>query len=205
MRPEDQEPVDGRALRYRNRRGEVLDSVIEHVLEHGVSSLSFRTLAQSVGVSHVTLRHHFGSKEQLIAEIFAVIRRREAIPSVAGGEDVEALLRNLWQRWTTEEGGRRFRLLFEAYGQALNDPDRYRSFLDGVVADQLSVITELAVRQGCPPDEVDGFATGLLAHLRGLQLDLLATHDVTRVNRAFDLLIENLRRQRAVWTADQSS
>ncbi|WP_372442035.1 TetR/AcrR family transcriptional regulator [Nocardioides limicola] len=42
--------------------------------------MSYRTLAAAVGVSHVTLRHHFGAKEELLAEVFDLIRAREPIP-----------------------------------------------------------------------------------------------------------------------------
>ncbi|MCC3313732.1 TetR/AcrR family transcriptional regulator [Nocardia africana] len=190
--------VDGRSLRFQHRRGELIDAIMDYVLEHGIADLSFRPLADAVGVSHVTLRHHFGTKEELVAEIFETIRAREPVTSDVDG-DAEALLRSLWNRWTQPEGARHFRLLFEAYGQALMHPDRYGRFLDSVVSDWISLITTLAVRAGCPTDHAETFATALLAQLRGLQLDLLATGEHARVEAALDLVIAGARAQFDSW------
>ena len=121
MRVVSEPRVDGRTLRFQHRRPEILEAVMEHVLEHGLGDLSLRSLAAAVGVSHVTLRHHFGSKEELVAELFDEIRARQEIPADVAAEDGAALLRRLWRDWTGEPGLRQFRLLFEAYGQALID------------------------------------------------------------------------------------
>lgn len=192
---EDQ--VDGRRLRYRHRRGELVDAVMDYVLEHGIADLSFRPLAQAVGVSHVTLRHHFGTKEELVAEILETLRARAPIP--AGAADDETLLRGLWAQWSTPEGQRHFRLLFEVYGEALMHPRRYRRFLDAVVDDWLRVITGIALDAGCPEADAERFATVLLAQFRGLLLDLLATGDRARVDAAADAVLTAAAVERATW------
>ncbi|WP_203335721.1 hypothetical protein [Nocardioides limicola] len=97
------------------------------------------------------------------------------------------MIERLWERWTNEEGLRYFRLLFEIYGQALREPDRFRRLLDGVVRDWIGLIGRLAADAGGPPDRTAAFATLLLAQLRGLQLDLLATGDNARVGQAHSI------------------
>ena len=195
--------VDGRRLRYQNRRGEIFDAIMAHVLENGISGISFRTLAAAVGVSHVTLRHHFGTKDQLLVEIFGAIGTRLPIPdhfgADEGADDVEALVRTLWRRWTEPEGDRRSRLLFEAYGQAVRNPDEHRAFLDRIVTNWIANIRRHALQAGCPDDEAGDFATLLLAHLRGLQFDLLATGERARISSALESVIDDIKHQRARW------
>ena len=131
--------VDGRRLRYQNRRGEILDAIMAHVVEHGINGMSFRTLAAAVGVSHVTLRHHFGTKDELLVEILSAIGKRISIPDHLSADDVEALVQELWRRWTAPETDRRSRLLFEAYGLAVRNPDQYRTFLDRIVSGWIEI------------------------------------------------------------------
>ena len=191
--------VDGRRLRYQNRRGEILDAVMAHVLEHGINGVSFRTLGAAVGVSHVTLRHHFGTKDELLVEIFGAIGARTQIPDQPGADDLEALIWQMWQRWTEPETDRRSRLLFEAYGQAVRNPDQYRAFLDRIVGGWVELIRRRALQAGCPSDEAGNFATLLLAQVRGLQFDFLATDDRARISAAFETVVDGILRQRARW------
>jgi AcrR family transcriptional regulator len=195
----DGQPVDGRTLRFQHRRSELVDAVMDYVLEHGVANLTFRPLAQAVGVSHVALRNHFGTKEQLVAEVFDHIRARYVPRAVPERDDAEHLVQALWSEWTGERGQRELRLFFEAYGQALMHPDRYRGFLDGVVDDWLGTITATAIAAGCPQDDADRFATVLIAQLRGLILDLLTTGDHTRVQRALDSVLAAARAEADGW------
>ncbi|BAV40789.1 transcriptional regulatory protein [Mycobacterium ulcerans subsp. shinshuense] len=193
------ERVDGRRLRYRDLRGEILDAVMAHLLEHGISGMSFRTLAVAAGVSHITLRHHFGTKDELLVEIFGVIGARVQIPDHFGADDVESLVRKMWQRWTEPQSDRRSRLVFEAYAHAVRSPDEYRAFLDRVVTGWIEIIRYHALLAGCPSDEADTFATLLLAQLRGLQFDFLATGDRVRIGTALESVIDGIHHQRAQW------
>ena len=154
--------------------------------------MSFRTLAGAVGVSHVTLRHHFGTREQLLAEIFTTIREREPIPSHVAGGDVEQVVRDLWHRWSRPEGQRSFRLLFEVYGQALQEPTKHRAFLDGFVSEWINVIAGLAEVLGHSRQDSERLATRILAQLRGFQMDLVGTGDHERVTSAFEDFIVTL-------------
>lgn len=69
-------PPDGRT-RYANgerRRAAIVNTAMEVFAEKGFHNLSLRQIAEAVGVSHNLLRHHFGSKETLLA---AVLTHRE--------------------------------------------------------------------------------------------------------------------------------
>jgi len=53
------------------------------VLENGVATLTLPGAADAVGVTHATLQHHFGGREQLLEEIIEHLLKR----SFAPGED----------------------------------------------------------------------------------------------------------------------
>src|ERR1051326_8008687 len=59
------------------RRGKTLAQAADYVLEHGLEGLSLRPLAAALGTSPRMLLYDFGSKETLVDEILAEIRRRE--------------------------------------------------------------------------------------------------------------------------------
>ncbi len=166
------------------RRHELLEGATDYVIEHGVAQMSLRPLADALGTQAPVLLHHFGSKEQLVALLLNEVRarlRHIARAAVAEGDDpVDAV----W-RWATDPShDALYRTFFEAYGLALRDPAAYQSFLDTVVGDWLA---ELG--QGGDPI----VATALIALVRGLLLDLLATGDVERVNATYERISPALR------------
>src|SRR5438874_4889983 len=59
------------------RRSKTLEKAADYVLERGLEGLSLRPLASALGTSPRMLLYDFGSKEQLIDEILAEVRRRE--------------------------------------------------------------------------------------------------------------------------------
>lgn len=177
---------DGRALRYQHRRPELLEALLDQLLDNGLNGQSVRALADSVGVSHVTLRHHFGTREQLLAEVFQTILERAAIPSQFARNDLVRVVRDQWQRWSLPDGQRYFRLAFEVFGLAISQPDQHRAFLVGMVSDYITLIVNRLVEMGYQRPEAENLATRILAQIRGLQMDLLATGDRQRVTAAFE-------------------
>lgn len=177
---------DGRALRYQHRRPELLEAVLNHLLDNGLNGQSVRALAKSVGVSHVTLRHHFGTREQLLAEVFRAILEHASIASHFARHDLVWVVRDQWQRWSQAEGQRYFRLAFEVYGLAISQPDKHRAFLAGMVSDWIILIVNRLVEMGYRRPEAESLATRILAQVRGLLMDLLATGDHQRVTAAFE-------------------
>src|SRR6476469_7944061 len=59
------------------RRARTLAAAADYVLEHGLERLSLRPLATALGTSTRMLLYDFESKERLVDEILAEIRRRE--------------------------------------------------------------------------------------------------------------------------------
>lgn len=160
----------------------VADRVLEYVLRSGLADLSLRPLSAAVGLSPRVLLYHFGSKEGLVDQVLAAVRRRNlelfradrpASPEAAGA----AFLR-LWAMLARPENGPYLRLFFHVYGMALQHPDRYPAFFDRVVADWLDLLGERLGGRGTTLPAV------ALAGIRGLLLDRLTTGDARRTDAA---------------------
>ncbi|GAA4484573.1 TetR/AcrR family transcriptional regulator [Rhodococcus olei] len=195
------ERVDKRTLRYAGRRRQLLDAITAYVVAHGVADLSMRPLAKEVGVSHASLLHHFGSKENLLAEVIEDMRG-ESIPaellSETGGDPIE-LLRSWWGVRMAPDALPRFRVMLEIYVQAVLRPDENARFLEHFVGQWLEVLEAGLRAAGCPEEEAAAEATLILGQVRGLSLDLLATGDRDRVERAFDRYVDGIAAKLDRW------
>jgi AcrR family transcriptional regulator len=199
--------IDGRSLRYRGRRQELLKAVTRYVLEHGVGDLAIRPVAEAVGVSHVTLLNHFGTKEQMITEVVERLRAQTfpagILESIPEGVTIDgaAVLGAWWDQWLRPEYEPALRLTFEVYGKAVLQPDAYATFREHIVRDWVELLEGFIRAAGCPDDEVEATASVLLAVMRGLQMDLLASGDRERVDAARDLFMGVVRERQARWAA----
>lgn len=185
------------ARRQARRRKELADAAARYAMEHGVSDLSLRALARNLGVTHRALLYHFGTKEQLLAELLRAARDREQrfVEEEAkrlSDKPLDQLLRSYWRRAAAQQPF--FRFYFEVYGLALREPDRYQEFLAGAVDDWLVTIRGLMQRRCVPEAQARNLATLMFASFRGLQLDLLSTGSEERVELAFELFIANVKR-----------
>jgi len=161
------------------RRAELLDRALDYVCRHGLADLSLRPLAKAIGSSPRVLLYYFGSKEELVIEI---VRRGRARQRAMLAELKPANLspranaRALWREWSKPEWEPLTRLSFEVYALALSDRSRFPGFLESSVNEWITALRGCSVTQ----------ATLLIAGFRGFLLDLLATHDRSRVNRAVE-------------------
>ncbi|MER7016138.1 TetR/AcrR family transcriptional regulator [Saccharopolyspora sp. NPDC000359] len=192
------ERVDGRKLRFQHRRGEVLAAATEHALEQGIDGLSLRKVAQSVGVSHATLVHHFGSRDRLVAEIVErVLADTLSVPDLP--RDDPDPLRSLWRRATSERGRRHVRLFVAITGHAMYGDPALAKAVAASMRQRTDLLAEGLVRYGCPEPQAQPVATSLLAGLRGLFADLLISGDEQRVTAAFEDLVAEVERRVAGW------
>ena len=171
-------------------RGRVLGDVVDYVLVHGLAELSLRPLAVALDTSPRMLLYHFGSKEELVLAVIDETRRRhadllEAWYARSAEYDARTLLLRAWQWLTAPRHDRLLRLLFETYGLALQDRKRHSAFLRAAVNDWISPFARTLERQGFTPERATALATLLVAVVRGLLLDVLATGDRARIDRAF--------------------
>lgn len=176
------------------RRAELLDAVVDYTVEHGFSEVSWRPVAAALGVSPTTLVHRFGTKEQMLVAILGRLRERiRTDTSNQAGEQpsLAAAARATWTRTSDPRREAEFRLFFAAYGRALQAPEQFEGFLDRVVTDWMRDLVD-AQGPGTDPATATRTATLVIATIRGLLLDLLATGDRDRVQNAADCFLATL-------------
>ncbi|MEE1836470.1 TetR/AcrR family transcriptional regulator [Streptomyces sp. SP17KL33] len=189
--------VDGRTLRFQHRRPELLAAATEYILEHGVSDLSLRPVAQAIGVTHATLLRHFSSKDELIMAVLEKIRtdlatRLASDPELSGAPSTAALVKATWIRLCEPQEQRQFLLLFELVGHHGWKPGRDTDLAQSIVQDWIDVLVDRLTLDGWPREDAPALATLLLAQVRGLQLDLLVSGDRARADRAIDFAVRML-------------
>jgi AcrR family transcriptional regulator len=191
--------VDGRTLRHQHRRAELLAGAVEYVLDHGVAELTLRPLADALGVTHATLLRQFGTKEELVTEVIASIREGLLAELSASVGVIEVAppapsMRAVWQQLCEPNERRQFVLLFELVALQAREPDRFGSLAPLLISDFLPPMEASFRNDGRSPDEARDLATGFLAQLRGLQLDLAVSGDQDRVDAAMNRYIDAITR-----------
>ncbi|MDO9355211.1 MAG: TetR/AcrR family transcriptional regulator [Solirubrobacteraceae bacterium] len=201
-----QPPVDGRTVRFAHRRQELLQGAVAYALEFGVTDLSMRKLATSLGISHTALAHHFGSKEALIFEIFEQLRKASVAAQAAGQRgDPQGLLEEYalwWTKWSAPPYIPALRLVFEVLGLAMRDPHQYAAFVAAPAQNWLDFLIPALRANHCPEHEVEAMATALMVFATGLQVDLLLSGERERIDAAHALFISMVEERRQRWLRD---
>ncbi|MGA3119929.1 MAG: TetR/AcrR family transcriptional regulator [Polyangiaceae bacterium] len=176
------------------RRAELLDAAVDYTVEQGFSEVSWRPVAAALGVSTTTLVHRFGTKEQMLEAILGRLRERISVAfrdRLGERPDLATAARAAWTLTSDPQRGAEFRLFFAVYGRALQAPQQFAVFLERVVADWMGALCD-AQGPDIDPAMATRSATLVIATIRGLLLDLLATGDRDRVQDAADSFLATL-------------
>jgi len=171
-------------------RARLRDQAVTYVLAHGLEDLSLRPLAHALGTSARMLVYHFESSERLLAEILAGLREREDeriqawLDANGPNATLGGFIRWYWTRLREPHARSAARVVFEVYGLALREPDRYPNVLIAPIAYWGTLVR----RVGTVPQLGEVQGTILLAAFRGLLLDFCATGDLKRTGAAIDAL-----------------
>jgi AcrR family transcriptional regulator len=181
--------IDGRTVRFQNRRPDLLDGAAEYVLDNGLAELSLRRVAEALGVTHATLLRHFSSKDELVLAVIEQIRS-DFVRQLSGeiehapGGSVAALAKTVWARLCQPLEQRQFRLLFELVSRRYAGDS---AFVESMIRSWVELIADRILGAGDRSGpEAAALATLMLALFRGLQLDLMLTGDRERVEAALD-------------------
>ena len=160
------------------------------MLANGLSGLSLRPLAKALGTSPRMLLYDFGSKERLVEEILAEVRRRGAAllaeaPFEIGMQPVEGLAA-VWEWASAEERAPFMRLFFQVFVDAMTHPELYAEGARPMIGDWVAFLGA----SGVDP----ALATLYVAVIRGLLLDRLTTADPTHADAALARFTELLER-----------
>src|SRR3954471_24077181 len=168
-------------------RQRLLDACTDHALEHGLPD-RLGPLAAAAGTSNRMLIYHFGTRDGLLREVLEQARRRqvEAFNDALRLRSGEPYATTLARAWSAISGpqGRPYLRLFGRLHDTAGEP-LWPGFRRTATTDWLAPLEEGMGSLGQPE-----LATVVLAVIRGLLMDLDATGDATRTDRAFaDFLI----------------
>lgn len=160
---------------------QLLDAATAHVLEHGLGDLSLRNVADALGTSHRMLIYYFGSADGFWQALLFRVRHAEQQARAqlhVEGLDFEGTLSAAWSRYSAPAYLPIMQLLFEIYGRAIRDRERFSGFLDDVIGSWTAVIAQrLQQDLKLDAEEARLFARVEIATIRGLLLDLITTGD----------------------------
>ena len=106
------------------RKRQLLDAAYDYVIEHGLTELSLRPLAEAIGSSPRVLLYLFGSKDDLVQALLARARSDELamLSDVDTGGGLTEVGQRVW-RWLTHPDHRRLLTLWaEGYTRSLVHP-----------------------------------------------------------------------------------
>jgi AcrR family transcriptional regulator len=173
-----------------DRRSELLERIIDHVVEHGIDGLTLRGLSQSTGSNNRMLLYYFGSRDELIVTALQESTKRfpkvMAVPQVVADASLPLCdrLDTAWLTLAAPENLAFHRLFFQVFGLAAFDPASYQAFLDEVGMQWLDDLTTSIAGDGFDPDTARRTAGQVLSLWRGFQIALLSGIDAGRVDRA---------------------
>ncbi len=80
------------------RREQLLAAAVDYAIEHGLSDLTLRPLADALGVMPNSLVHHFGNKDTLLTAILNGVRERlrDTVRRQLASDPDSDLLRGAW-------------------------------------------------------------------------------------------------------------
>lgn len=170
------------------RREDLIERTLDYMLDHGVAGLTLRPLAADIGTSARLLVYHFGSKEGLITAVMEEVRGRlqasfAKVLAAPARRKTKGVMHGFWT-WTLHpENVRHLRLLFEVQVLAMQNPARYRRYLEGTSSSWLELI------EASLPASKERRATATLcaAVIDGLLLEYLSTGDARRTTEALEV------------------
>jgi len=172
-------------------RDRLLEACTDHALAHGLPD-RLEPLVRASGVSARMLLYHFGTRDALLRAVLERARERQLVAfgdllGVRDGEPYPSTLARAWRSISGAEGRGYARL----FGRTPETPvhARWPGFEREATTDWLEPLADGLRSLGRPE-----LATLVLAGIRGLLLDLAATGDRDRVDRAFDDLLGLLPR-----------
>lgn len=171
-------------------RKEVLtDDLVDYLLEHGLSDLSLRPLADALGTSARLLIYHFESKEGLLTEVLDSMQTRLRM-SFGGmierrAAQSERPLKLFWDWAIADENYPYLKLLYELQILAVQNPATYGQYLQRN-ASNWSELIATALPQA---ERTPAMVTLLGAVFDGLFLELMSTGDRKRTTQAIQQFI----------------
>ena len=164
----------------------LLEACTDYALEHGLPD-RLGPLAQATGSSSRMLIYHFGTRDGLLREILGQARQRQldVFTDLLRVRSDEPYLTTLGRAWSAMTGphGRPYLRLFGRLHDSAGEP-LWPGFRKAATTDWLAPLED-----GMGSLEL---ATVVLAVIRGLLMDLDATGDAARTDRAWHAFLATI-------------
>ena len=175
------------------RKAELLAAILDYLMDKTLAELTFRSLAEGLGMSAYVLVYHFGSRDQLINDIVVSIESRLDRMRNTDVRDIDRaawreFLLDSWQ-WTMAQRNRHLtRLEFEATAQDIvaaeprgTSQEHFR-MLHHKTRDWLMV-------HGIQEEFADTDARLFTSTFYGLQFDFVVMNEPEAATKAFELML----------------
>lgn len=129
------------------RRAAWAELATDYAHEHGLIGLSLRPLAADLGTSNRVLLYHFGTKDQLVADVLRTSNERSCaeVDALKPSTDLRSAVHDLW---AVTEGDPCSRIYVEAAALGLYGREPYSSVVREANARWLTTLTTHVVRSG---------------------------------------------------------
>ncbi|MFC0842926.1 TetR/AcrR family transcriptional regulator [Streptomyces noboritoensis] len=180
------------------RRRDLLDRVTDDLAVNGLVDFSLRRAARAAGTTHKVLLYHFDGADDLLKQAIFQLREQRVVRAWAAATEGSAR-RTLadWVRavWPDLVGAQA-RVLEQAIGLAMYDPERYAELGRGASDQYLPVLLSV-----CPEhwtvQRKHEVAEMVLATLRGFLVDARTSGDTAGIAAGFEALARALEREEA--------
>ena len=153
------------------RRAAWAELATDYVHAHGLTTLSLRPLAAELGTSNRVLLYHFGTKDQLVADVLRTSNERSVavVAALEPSKDLRAAVEDLW---SVMEGDQCSRMYVEAAALGLFGREPYASVVQEANALWLRSLRDHLTKSGVDSTVADRAARVIDAAFMGLQLNL---------------------------------
>ncbi len=165
-----------------------LDRIIEYLSRTRDTSVSLRALAEELGTSHRMLQYYFGSRQQLLWTVLQALRTRDrlVVPIPTSRAD---FLKSSWAVYRTPTQQLQLDLFF-----ILSDPSSAEAShgdlpQDKLIGEWTTPFIAMGMREGLSEDRARAEARLVVAALRGLHNDLVASGDEKGIDAAHAALV----------------
>jgi AcrR family transcriptional regulator len=157
---------------YRHSEAEIVEAAAAVALEHGMSGLTYRRVADRLEISDRMVVYYLPTKADLIvAATTALSVKLQHLLAEAFGDDrrdPDGLLRKAWPVLTTPAAERIFAIFFEAMGLAAGGTDPYDQLVPAMMQAWLDWLTTRTT--GSTPSARRRNALAVIARVDGLLL-----------------------------------
>ena len=161
-----------------HHREELLESVTDYVLEHGLIGFSLRPVAAAIGTSDRMLIYHFTNRDALISAVVARSNERAmaAVAALPSAPSVRSGVNRLWSAYRTEPLSSCLDVYCQAAATGLIGREPYLTDARATAELWVGALRAYLVRCSAPPRRVARIVTLVDSALYGFHLDLIIDH-----------------------------